>query len=316
VSRRISLTLSGSGSIFSQNYVLSTPTLGPDTADINLASSPNIQIFDNGAKQFASNVDVTWQKTARLSFNLGGGYFGISRDSPALQGATGQQARGDTSYRLTRQTTIGAYYSFSHYLYPHGSGNSGTNTFGAIYSYAFSKSMQIRVREGVSRIETLGLQTVQIDPAIAALLGASTGIVDTYTKIWTSDISAQLIKDFRGGKTAFISYARGVSPGNGVFQTSRQESIGTGLNATILRRYSAALSIGRDTLSAVTQNLGNYQSEYGRISLSRNFRGGITANFTGEFRHFDILNFASVRNQVRISTGVTWSPVEGRLWPF
>jgi hypothetical protein len=318
VSRHISLTLSGTGSIFSPNYVLSTPTLGSDTtiANINLASSPNIQIFDNGVKQISSEADLTWQKTARLSFNFGGGYFAISRDSPALQGATGQQARWDTNYRLTKTTTIGAYYSFSHYTYPHGSGNSGTNTIGAIYSFAFSKSMQIRLRGGISRIETLGLETVPIDPAIAALLGVSTGIIDAYTKAWTSDISAQLIKDFRGGKTAFISYARGVSPGNGIYQTSRQESLSGGLNVTILRRYSARLDFGWDTLSAATQSLGNYQSEYGRISLSRNFRRGFGANFVAEFRHFDLANFASARNQVRITSGVTWSPVEGRLWPF
>ena len=98
---------------------------------------------------------------------------------PALLGVTGQQARGDVNYRLTRKTTIGTYYSFSHYLYPHGFGNSDTNTAGLIYSYAFSRTMQIRLRGGLSRVESLGLQSVEINPVIAALLGQSSGIVDS-----------------------------------------------------------------------------------------------------------------------------------------
>ena len=125
LSRRLTLNLSGTGSIFSQNSVLENQPVGPDTiANINIASSPNIQIFDVGSKQFSSQADLTWQLTSRLSFSMGTSYFGIDRNSPALLGVTGQQARGDVTYRLTRKTTIGSYYSFNHYLYPHGVGNT------------------------------------------------------------------------------------------------------------------------------------------------------------------------------------------------
>jgi len=45
LSRRLMLNLSGTGSILSQNYVLENQPVGPETiANINLASSPNIQI--------------------------------------------------------------------------------------------------------------------------------------------------------------------------------------------------------------------------------------------------------------------------------
>ena len=132
----------GNGSILSQELPFRwkiSQSVGPETiANINLSSSPNIQIYDTGSKQFSSQADVTWQKTSRLSFSMGTSYFGISRDSPQLLGMTGQQARGDVNYRLTRKMTIGSYYSFSHYVYPHGFGNSDINTFGGIYSYARS----------------------------------------------------------------------------------------------------------------------------------------------------------------------------------
>jgi hypothetical protein len=318
LSRRLSVTLSGTGSIFSQNYALENPSIGPETsiANINLSSSPNIQIFDTGTKQFSAQADVTWHKSSRLSFNLGLADFGISRNAPGLLGVSGRQASGDVNYRLTRKTTIGASYSFSWYLYPRGFGNSDINTAGLIYSYAISRSVQVRMRVGLSRVESLGLQTVPIDPSIALLIGTHAGVIDAYRTSRNTDISAQLVKDFRGGRTASIAYAQGVSPGNGLFQTSRQETISATLSTKLFRTYSLQLALGRDSLSALTQALAEYQSENARISLSRALRRHISWSFSADFRHFDAGDITPVRNQARISSGLTWSPAEGRLWPF
>jgi hypothetical protein len=317
LSRRLTLNLVGSGSILSQNYSLENQPVGPGTiANINLASSPNIQIYDLGTKQFSSQADMTWQKTSRLSFSGGGSYFGIARNSPLLLGVTGQQARGDVNYRLTRQLTVGSYYSFSHYVYPHGVGNSDTNTFGLITSYAINRTMQFRFRGGLSRVYSLGEQTVEINPAIAALLGVSSGIIDSTQTYKTTDFSAQFVKDFRARATASLAYARGISPGNGVYQTSQQESISATLTVKVFRTYSFQAGLGRDTLQSIAQNLGRYQSEYARISLNRTYRRGIGVSLAAEYRYFDIANLGALRNQLRITSGVSWSPGTGRLWPF
>jgi hypothetical protein len=317
LSRRVTLNLSGTGSILSQNYSLENQPVGPETiANINLASSPNIQIYDTGAKQLTSAADLTWQKTSRLSFSGGVSYFGIDRDSPQLLGVTGEQARGDVNYRLTRKLTVGSYYSFSHYVYPHGVGNSDINTFGLIASYAINRTTQIRFRGGLSRVYSLGEQTVEINPLIAALLGVSTGIIDSTQIYKTTDFSAQFVKDFRGRATASLAYARGISPGNGVYQTSQQESISGILTVRVFRTYSLQAGLGRDTLESVAQNLGKYQSEYARVSLNRTYRRGIGLSLAAEYRYFDVATLGAVRNQLRITSGFTWSPGMGRLWPF
>ncbi len=327
LTRRITLNLSGTGSILSENSVLENQPVGTETiANISVASSPNIQIFDLGLKQMTLQADLTWQATARLSFSLGTSYFGVEQDSALLLGVTGQQARGDVNYRLTSRTTIGAYYSFNNYLYSQGFGNSDTNTFGAIYSYAFNRTTQLRFRGGLSVVQSLGLVTVPIPPAFAALLGVGSGEIDSYATYRTTDMSAQFIKDFRGGRTASLAYARGISPGNGVYRTSQMESISASLTAKVLRSYSLSLGAGRDTLKAATlsmvENLGTYQSEYARLSLARSYqRGGIGASLTVEFRHFDLgttdaLDAGYVRNQLRITSGFTWGSGTGKLWPF
>ncbi len=327
LSRRLTLNLMGNGSILSQNSVLENQPVGPETvANINLAGSPNIQIFDLGTKQFSSQADLTWQETSRLSFSMGTSYFAIAYTSPAgsnaplLQGMTGQQARGDVNYRLTRKMTVGSYYSFSHYLYPHGFGNTAINTAGAIFSYAFDRTTQIRFRGGLSQIESVDLQTVPINPVIAALLGVNTGVIDAYTTSRTTDFSVQFVKDFNHGATASLAYAHGVSPGNGLYQASEQESIMATFAAKVFRNYSFSASLGRDSLSSVSQtvsqNLGTYQSEYGRISLSRAYQHGVGLNLALEYRYFDVTGLGYVRNQLRITSGVTWGSGNGRLWPF
>lgn len=321
LSRRFMLNLSGAGSILSQNSVLENQQVGPETiANINIASSPNIQIYDQGVKQFSTQADLTFQMTSRLSFSMGTSYFAIDRDSALLLGMTGQQARGDVNYRLTRNTTVGAYYSFSNYLYAHGFGNSDTNTAGLIYSYAFNRTTQLRFRGGLSEVQSLGLETVPINPLIAQLLGQSTGVVDSYATYRTSDFSVQFAKDFRHRMTASLAYARGISPGNGIYQTSQQESISANLTAKVFRTYSLTAGVGRDTLASVTQleveNLGKYQSMYARISLSKTYRRGVGLNLSVEYRHFDLDILGELRNQLRITSGISWGSGTGRLWPF
>ncbi len=318
LSRRLKLNLSGTGAIWSENSVLENQPVGPDSiANVDLAISPNIQIYDVGAKQFSSQAELTWQESSRLSFSMGTSYFGIEQNSASLLGMTGQQFRGDVNYRLTRKMTIGSYYSFSHYLYPHGVGNSATNTAGGIFSYAFNRTTQLRFRGGFSQVESVGLEQVQINPVVAALLGENSGVIDAYMTYKTTDFSAQFVKDFHGGRTtASLAYARGISPGNGVFQTSQQESLSASMTARVFRTYTLTAAAGRDTLVAVGQALGKYESEYGRLALARTYKRGVGLTLAAEYRYFDIDSYGFVRNQLRITSGVTWGSGTGRLWPF
>jgi hypothetical protein len=267
-------------------------------------------------KEFTTQADVTWQKTARLSFNVGTSFFGISRNNPQLLGVTGRQAKGDVSFRVTHQMTIGASYSFSDYLFPHGFGQSNTNTYGGIFSYAFNRTTQFRFRGGISTVQSLGLETVVINPAVAALLGVPTGVIDASNSFKAQNFSVQFIKDFRNGSTATLAYASGITPGNGVFETSQQESISGIITFKVFRDYSFSVAGGQDKLTSPALVTGKYQSEYGRLSLARTFRRGIGLTLLAEFRHFDIDVSGFVDNQVRITSGFTWSPATGRLWPF
>lgn len=321
LTRRLRLNLGGAGSVMSLNSILEGQTAGSQTiANINLGTSPNIQIFDYGSKQVSFQADLTFQQTSRLSYSLGGSYFGIEQNAAFLLGMTGQQARADVNYRLTRKTTVGTYYSHSSYLYSSGFGDSGTNTFGGIYSYAFNKTTQVRFRGGISEIQSVGLVTVQINPVIAALLGEKAGVIDAYSSFKTSDISAQLVKDFRHGTTASVAFAHGVTPGNGLYQTSVMESMSAGMTMKVFRSYNLGIAIGRDMLEAGIQalvsNFGTYEDEYATVSLSRSYRRGVGLTFALAYRHFNLEAAGFAQNQLSITSGFSWGSGNGRLWPF
>jgi hypothetical protein len=222
-SSRLSVHLVQTGTILSQSYSLENPLGNAEVsaANLNLAASPTVQILGTGLRQTGTTASLTWQKSARLSFSYGGSIFALEQTGQGLVSMVGYQAQSDVNYRLTRKMTVGAYYSFSNYEYAHHIEVADSNTFGGIFSYAFTRTLQLRFRGGVTRSENNGLSSIPIDPVIAALIGQSSVVIDTYRVNSFSDISAQLVKDFSRNRTANISYAHGLAPGNGLILSSR-----------------------------------------------------------------------------------------------
>jgi hypothetical protein len=315
-SRHLWLTLVESGSVYSQNYALVNPVTVTEEAATNLNNTPNVQLFDNGWKQANTSMDVTYQKTVRLSFNGGASGFIYKPEAPYLVSSTGASARADVNYRMTRRTTIGAAYSYNNFWFPRGDGRSLFHTMNGVYSWALSKTMFVSAAVGASRLDSTGLSTEYLDPQLAALLGQGSVITQYRSVQWISNYSGQFSKSFHRGRSASISFNRGLSPGNGLYLTSRQQDISVGGSMIVFRHYYFSTGFGYDTLSAATQDVGQYRSTYAFFGASHAMRHGIQANMRLDFRHFDIGNAPALQNTFRVSLGFSWSPIEGlhRLW--
>jgi hypothetical protein len=251
----------------------------------------------------------------RLSFDGGASYFAVERDTPGLLGMTGSQAHTDVNYRLTRKMTVGGYYSVSEYVYSHGFGTSNINTVGGIFSYAFTRTLQLRLRGGISSIDSLGFQQIPVAPALAALLGQASGIVDVSSQSKTSDLSGQIVKDFGRTRTVNVAFAHGIAPGNGYFQSSTQESISAGFNTQLFRSYNFRVGLNYNTLSSITSALGTYRSEGASIGFSRSIGRGMSASLGFDYHRYDVAQLASLRGEFRITSGISWGRT-GRLLPF
>ncbi len=316
VTRRISLQLVQSVQLLSQNYSLENPTLTPGSsvANINLATSPNVELPGDTTRQSNSTASLTFHQTHRLSWQISSGYFIIGHTGAGFTGSRGYQAGGDLNYRMTRKATVGAFYSYTDYRFSHDVSHTDSQGFGAIYSYALTGATQLRTRLGASHLETLGLAVVPLPPEIAIFLGQRNAVIDSYSHRWISDISAELVHDFHRNRTATLSYARGQSPGNGVLFTSAQESISAGFAMRLFRRVPIYGSATRSTLtSASTSSVGSYSSDTFSFSTSRQLHRGVTSNLTVDYRRYQLVGSPLLQHDLRISLGLNWSPPANHL---
>ena len=132
---------------------------------------------------------------------------------------TGAQARGDFAYRLSRFTTVGADYEFNHFDFTKAVGGSDVHTIGLTFATRLSRYWEFGLYGGASRVESLFLTRVPIDPAVAAIIGQSFGIEVGYRVHYMPTIRARLSRRFRAGLFA-LAYKREVNAGNGVYLTT------------------------------------------------------------------------------------------------
>jgi hypothetical protein len=314
LSRRLSATISEAAGLYANNYSLLNSVSQTDTSvgGLGLIVTPNTESFDDRTYYTSTQADLTFQKTSRLSVDVGTSVFYVKRNSSNLTSANGYQTRTDVSYRITKRTTIGPYYAYSRYLYSGTFGDSDIHTVGANYSLALNKSLQFRVRGGASRLETRGLEQVALDPAVAQILGRLVGTQRYYQASYVPDFAVDLSKSFRHSSVS-ASYLRGVSPGNGVILTSQRNSTSVNYTYNGIRRYGFTVSGGRDSLASAAQTIGNFSSYFARASLSRSLPHNVQALMSFDYRKLGFTAGLYSRDQYRVTLGFAFAPGMGPL---
>jgi hypothetical protein len=280
-----------------------------------VTASPLTEPFDGRVVSVFNEGNVTWQINARLSINLSGAGFLTRRATSALYGDTGYQSGADISYRLNRRTTMGAYYSYTHFDYIGIYGGSDINTAGVAYSVAFNTHTQLAARVGGSRLETTGLQQIKLDPFLAILFGGVQTIQAVYYRNYAPDFNVELRHNVQNLSFS-LGYARGITPGNGVILTSQRESISAGVNYAFRHKWNIAGQAGYDRLSGTGPTTQSYSDDYAGISAYRTIARHLDWHTGVTYRHYYFENTGFRRNELMISTGVAWSPGNTleRLW--
>jgi hypothetical protein len=289
---------------YSRNYFLYAP-VGLDT---NYLTVPQNDIFDNPVIFLATSADVTYHKSARLSFNFGGEGDLIRYRSTALYGMSGATARADMEYRYSRHTTIGLDYRYTHYGYTHNFGDTNFHSIGVNYSTQLTRSLQLSTRIGGARLSSANLEQVVLDPAVAAILGVTEGIQATHSIRYVPDITARLTNTFRRSLFS-LTYRNGVVPGNGVYLTSRSQS-GTALYSySGVRHWNFGIDANYSRMDAVVQTLGRYTVYSAGAGITRELHKGLFAVLRFDNRHYDISGSAGFRHsEYRASLGFNFSP--------
>ena len=277
---------------------------------------PSNDYFNNRTLYSSTQADIQIQKSTRLSYMAGVDYFVTSRRSDALYGDKGIGARGDVQYRLTRRSTIGVGYNYTHYIFSHIFSSTDLHSLVGSYAVRLTRTLELSATAGATRYETKFIQSVPVDPAIAALIGLTHLNQISYSKNYVSTGTGRLSYTMKRG-VLFLNGGRAVTPGNGLFLTSTSNTVAAGYNYTALRHWSASAtsSYNRST------SLGNYLGDYGNISVGINisrqvarYTHGMLTLAANKYRSPDFRNYNKWAYSVRLGLGFSPGDIPMRLW--
>lgn len=309
VSKRYMLTLRQVGGISNRPNAQSTLfQLDPTYYYI-----PQSEIFDNRTFFATSLADLTIRLSPRVSANLGGDFFTNRRRSSSLFASTGTRARGDMAYRLSRNSTIAAYYNFNNWNFTGLFGGTDIHSIGIAYSLRLGRNWEVLTQVAGSRLESQSLTRVPVDPAIQAIVGSGFVTEAFYGVTYMPQVNGSISRRISRGHLN-IRGSHGVSPGNGVILTSRITQGGVGYSYQPNSRMSFNVSTSYDKMAALVQNYGSYAGWTAvsgiSYSLDRFVRSlYVNGTYTWTRRNLNNNDFVGYRrNWSTAAFGLSWSP--------
>ena len=278
----------------------------------DLYALPTNDLFDNRTNYLQSRVDLDWQKSLRLSFDFGGEGFLVRRQSLALAGLNGYGARAGLAYRLTRRQTVSATYQHIYFDFQHTFGNARIETAALGYSVALTRRLDLGFKLGGSRVDTTGLTQVSIDPEIAAIIGRDIAIVSFARVLYVPLAEARLTQRFTRSSLT-LDYSSGITPGNGVYLTSRETSGTVSFTYTGVHRLSTSFNAGYNQLSTIGQTLPTYTNLQGGGGLTYRLFADTYLGLRYDYRHYTTQNLLFQKDSNRVSLGLAFSPGDAPL---
>ncbi len=272
----------------------------------DLVAVPANELFDNKSYYAQTRATAIWQKTARLSFSFGGDSYLIRRHSHALAGLTGYGGHADVAYRVTRRQTLNLSYYYSDYNQQRvfGYGKVQTATLG--YSIGLGRRYDFATSFGGSYVDTRGLQTVDVDPAIVAIIGQATVIANYHRYTTVPYFQARFVRRFSQSSLE-VDGATGVTPGNGVYLTSRQTTAGLGYSLAGRRKWTLGAKFNYSELSTLGQTLGKYMGYQGGVGGTYKLNNLMSMQLRYDYRHYSTQNDFFQKDSHRITLGFAFS---------
>jgi hypothetical protein len=276
-------------------------------SDPNSIVTPSLAPFDTRTYFLNSSVFISWVPTPRTSYTFGGSGSKITYRSNALSNMNGYTASGGVNHIATRNTSVGVSYVHTHYGFPNFFGSSDINTFEGTFGATIGRVWTFSLRGGVFIAESLELQAVTLDPALAALFRRKVVLAPLYIKSTNPSGFAALTRQFRRANFS-VQYERGASPGNGVYLASRAESGTARLSYTAIRKLNFGIDGGYYSLSSLGQNLQKDWAFTGGSGLTYELVRTVylTARYDNRHQAFDLGGHK--QNAYSVTFGIGFSP--------
>jgi hypothetical protein len=273
-----------------------------------LTGLPLNDIVNNRVYAATGTAGVGYMLSRRDQIAFWGGGYLARRASRSLVGTNGTMAGATYTHMVDRSTSIGGGYFYMKYRFPSVFG--GTDLHGATLNLErrINRDWQATLQLGAVRQETLSSQRVALDPIIAEILGTSEGVRAGFSRTISPNINASINYRVSRRSSCNLSVFTGVTPGNGLFLTSRNNTQNLGCS-TAYRKFSLSFSGGRSSYSALAQDIGRFNSWQGGGGFNYLIRPNL--NFTTQLdaRTFSITTGSS-RVAYAATVGLALSPSE------
>jgi hypothetical protein len=277
---------------------------------------PDTDFFDNRTIYLASQADFTLQESTRLSFDFGGDFFLNRRDSTALYGVTGETARGDVQYRLTRNSTVGFNYTFLHFGFHGIFSDADIHSFNGTYAVRLTRRLEFTGYAGIARAESSFVQSVPVNPIITQLFGITSTTEVIHSLNYVPNLNGRLSEVFHKG-LAYIGGGHTVTPGNGLFLTSYVTRFTGGYTYTGVRHWSFAAQAEYDRGDSIANVIGIYEDYGGGFSVSHTISRYVYALFNAQGLRYRSPTFAGYNRPIyTVTAGFGFSPgdLPVRVW--
>ena len=275
--------------------------------DATSVISPTTLLFDSRTTFLQSSAYATYSQSARTTFTFGGSGFLNDQKSVGLSNSGGYTATGSVQRRMSKNTSLGVTYTYSHMEFPAFHSNSDSNSYQGTFATALGQFWTFSVQAGATVTEVNSQVTFALDPVLAALLGQSTITENAYSRTAYPSGSATLERRFRRADLRF-NYSRDLNSGNGATGTGRQEGAGMSFSYTGIRKVNIGIYGGHYNLVSIGQNTGSFATYTGSAGFTYALGRGISlsARYDANQQSVDVGNYK--RTTTRATLGLVFSP--------
>ncbi|HYI94472.1 MAG TPA: hypothetical protein VEX68_13065 [Bryobacteraceae bacterium] len=278
----------------------------PAFSDQDNFGVPLNEVYDSRANFAQVSGGVVYQASARSIYMAMGEGYVIKRKNNSLIGIQGYRAVGSYSYRLTRSDTVGVTYDYIVYNFPRAYGNAVAHSAIGTYQRRLNRNWQLELNAGLYGLTAVGTEEVQLSPEIAAILGRRTGF-EAFSRtsiVPQFEFNASYLLE----RSRFMASVRsGITPGNGIYMTSRQDSMRFGYSYSGIRRLSLGASAGYTQFRSLALRVGDYESI--QVGGGMNYQLMEHLNFSAQIDRRKFESPAVVgRNGTSLAVGLSYSP--------
>jgi hypothetical protein len=247
-----------------------------------------------------TSAGLSIQQTRRLSWQLGGDFYEL-RFVPSSNniGSYSEDATAGINYRVSKRTTIGANALYQHFSFLQSRGTTSTQGGFASLQHSFGPRIELGVSGGAMR--------TSYDESSAQVFGIVLPVSNPRPTL--VPFASARLSIARRHTTFSLSGGETVSPGNGVFLTSRLIYAGAGFSYVATRRWSFSAGGGYQRYISIA---GGPSAPDGYVSGSTDYKVdrhfGIRAS--ASYTRFDTITVYPGNQFYNLSIGVIFTTAD------